>query len=247
MNPIKFGLNNQPIVSSVDIARAFGRPHDDVLKSIRKVIASGKIGLGEITESNYMNSQNKSMPCFSITEKGFMIACPFIGGEKAINGQVRIIEEFMRMRESRQESLSPMEIALKSCQAIIEHERQLIDQDSRLKKLEGLTKQLELSGANELPSGYMGIRRVIARHGYGLSKAILLGYVVPYYNVKRDKYMVFHAEGGLIEAQCLNIIQFKKAVRAFVGTLTQVSSKFCESDILPEGKRVAFITDKDEG
>ncbi len=139
--------------------------------------------------------------------------------------------------------LTLAELFAQQVQINLDHERQLAaipELQADMHKIKGLTKQLENTPINQLPSGYLGVRASLAKHGKGLSEAIVMDYIVPYYRVGRSVYMVFHEEGGLKEARCLNTVQFKSAIESFVGTLTQVTSKFCESDILPSGKRVRF-------
>lgn len=92
---------NQPVVTTVVIANEFGRRHDNVLQSIRSLIESGHLGLLDFKESSYFNKQKKEQPCVELTERGFLIAMPFIGGEKAKDGQVRLVDSFISFREKR--------------------------------------------------------------------------------------------------------------------------------------------------
>lgn len=90
---------NQPVVTTNIISTEFGRRHDNVLQSIRALIESGHLGVLDFKESSYLNKQNKEQPCFELTERGFLIAMPFIGGEKAKDGQVRLVDSFIQFRE----------------------------------------------------------------------------------------------------------------------------------------------------
>lgn len=95
-----------PIVSTEVIAVEFGRRHDNVMQNIRSLIDSGHLGHLDFKESSYLNRQNKSQPCFELTERGFLIAMPFIGGDKARDGQVRLVDSFIEYREkARKEAL----------------------------------------------------------------------------------------------------------------------------------------------
>ncbi len=89
----------QPVVTTVTVANEFGRRHDNVLQSIRSLIESGHLGLLDFKESSYINKQKKEQPCVELTERGFLIAMPFIGGEKAKDGQVRLVDSFIQFRE----------------------------------------------------------------------------------------------------------------------------------------------------
>lgn len=90
---------NQPVVATNIISNEFGRRHDNVLQSIRSLIESGHLGLLDFKESSYINKQKKEQPCVELTERGFLIAMPFIGGEKARDGQVRLVDSFIQFRE----------------------------------------------------------------------------------------------------------------------------------------------------
>ncbi|HIC3082114.1 TPA: Rha family transcriptional regulator [Salmonella enterica] len=62
------------------------------MQNIRSLIESDHLGPLDFKESSYVNKQNKVQPCYELTERGFLIAMPFIGGEKARDGQVRLVD-----------------------------------------------------------------------------------------------------------------------------------------------------------
>lgn len=68
----------QLVVESTIIAREFEKEHFHVLNAIKKCISDlGELGATNFSassyfiESQYVSSQNKEMPAFLITEKGF--------------------------------------------------------------------------------------------------------------------------------------------------------------------------------
>jgi len=66
-------MNNEVSMTSRDIAELAGRPHNDILKEIRKEISAlGEIGVGIFSQSSYLNSQNKQQPQFTFGKKGAM-------------------------------------------------------------------------------------------------------------------------------------------------------------------------------
>ena len=91
----------QPVTDSLAISREFGRRHDNVLKSLDELIACGTIGRLEIKESYYLNEQNKRQRLIELTERGALIAMPFIGGKNSRAGQVRLVDAFLRMRDDQ--------------------------------------------------------------------------------------------------------------------------------------------------
>lgn len=90
---------NQPVVSTNTISTEFGRRHDNVLQSIRSLIESGHLGALDFKETFYIDKSSREKPCYELTERGFLIAMPFIGGEKARDGQVRLVDSFIQFRE----------------------------------------------------------------------------------------------------------------------------------------------------
>lgn len=92
-------IKGTPVVSTDVIAMEFGRRHDNVMQNIRSLIDSEHLGVLDFKESSYINKQNKPQPCYELTERGFLIAMPFIGGEKARDGQVKLVDSFIQYRE----------------------------------------------------------------------------------------------------------------------------------------------------
>lgn len=62
-------LYTQETMTSLQIAEITGKPHNDVLKAIRKMEdAWVKAGQGNFSQSSYVNSQGKQQPCYSLTK-----------------------------------------------------------------------------------------------------------------------------------------------------------------------------------
>lgn len=91
--------NGQPVVTTDIIANEFGRQHKNVLQDVRSLIDSGHLGELDFKPSSYITKQKKELPCYELTERGFLIVMPFIGGEKARDGQVRLVDSFIQFRE----------------------------------------------------------------------------------------------------------------------------------------------------
>lgn len=88
-----------PVTDSLVIAREFSRRHDNVLQSIDKLIDDGSIGRLEFKESSYLNEQGKKQRMIELTERGALIAMPFIGGKNSRRGQVRLVDAFLAIRD----------------------------------------------------------------------------------------------------------------------------------------------------
>lgn len=88
----------EPVTDSLIIAREFGRKHGNVLQSIESLIADGTIGRLEFKPTSYLDEQGRKQPKIELTERGALIAMPFIGGRRSRFGQVRLVDAFLAMR-----------------------------------------------------------------------------------------------------------------------------------------------------
>lgn len=90
-------------ITSVEVAGMVGRPHNDVMKDIRRIIS--QLGEGEnslsdyFIESSYKNTQNKKLPCFACTKKGCELYSTRMTGAKGTQFAVAYIERFNNMEE----------------------------------------------------------------------------------------------------------------------------------------------------
>jgi Rha family phage regulatory protein len=96
---IKFE-SGKAFVSSVTVAREFGRRHDNVLQTIDSLIADGTITDLEFKASEYADKSGKRNKSYDLDEDGFLIAMPFIGGKQARQGQRRLVKEFSKLRRA---------------------------------------------------------------------------------------------------------------------------------------------------
>lgn len=98
--------DDQVMTTSKAMADSFGREHKNVLASVKSLIESGHLGRLDFKLSSYTNQQNKSQPMYLLSEGGFLMAMPFIGGSKSKDGQKKLVGEFLRMRDALNERLS---------------------------------------------------------------------------------------------------------------------------------------------
>jgi Rha family phage regulatory protein len=89
---------NNPTVSSLVIANEFGRQHKIVIKNIESLIESEHIGGHEFVLTSYTDNSNRQSKYYELTEDGFLIAMPFIGGRKSKDGQRALVKEFSKYR-----------------------------------------------------------------------------------------------------------------------------------------------------
>jgi Rha family phage regulatory protein len=111
-------VNNEAHTDTLVIAEQFGRRHDNVLRTIKELTEGGTLGALEIEGTSYIDSQNKLRPMYTLTERGFLIAMPFIGGSKAREGQVRLVDAFMAGRQAaNDQAVRPVSIEVEIAEA----------------------------------------------------------------------------------------------------------------------------------
>lgn len=81
------------------VAEEFGRRHHDVMREVDKLVGSGAINLRDFTQITYTDKRNRIYRAYRLNERSFLIAMPFIGGVKAEQGQKRLVDEFLKMRQ----------------------------------------------------------------------------------------------------------------------------------------------------
>lgn len=91
--------DGKPVTNSLIISMEFGRRHDNVLQSLTKLIDEGTIGRLEFKESIYLNEQGKKQRLIELSERAALFSMPFIGGRKSRQGQARLVDAFLRMRD----------------------------------------------------------------------------------------------------------------------------------------------------
>lgn len=98
-------------VSSLDIARHFGRAHKDVLRSIDRIIAEAGPDFGErnFAPSSYLTEQFKELRCFDVTRDGFSMLVMGFTGAEATRWKVLYIEAFNAMEAEISAFRAPLE------------------------------------------------------------------------------------------------------------------------------------------
>jgi phage regulator Rha-like protein len=81
-------------VTSLVVSELFGRPHKNVLRAL-----DGLISRLNIEFRNFTDSRGKTQRMAILTERQFLIAMPFIGGTKSFEGQVKLVDEFLRLQK----------------------------------------------------------------------------------------------------------------------------------------------------
>lgn len=108
--------------------------HDDFIKKIRKEIeileSAGIKGVGNFSESSYINSQNKTQPCYSLNRDGML---QMLNSESALvrYKTIEYINELEKELE-KPKLLSPTELLDLQLQVMKDQEEKIIKIDTRL-------------------------------------------------------------------------------------------------------------------
>ncbi|MDL2318209.1 Rha family transcriptional regulator [Eubacteriales bacterium OttesenSCG-928-A19] len=138
-------------LDSRDVAKMVERDHNELLKSIRQYCEY--LGQGEIpqsdffTESSYVNSQNKTMPCYLITRKGCDMIANKMTGEKGVRFTATYVDRFYEMENALQNPvpkiMSPAELSLLQAQALVDIEKK---QQAQQEALDAVNKRVDSIG-----------------------------------------------------------------------------------------------------
>ncbi len=104
--PLVHIRRGEAVTDSLAIAREFRRRHDNVMQTVATLIEKGTIGVLEIKETSYIDKWNRAQRCIELTERGALIAMPFIGGRNSRAGQVRLVDAFLVLRDRLAEKTS---------------------------------------------------------------------------------------------------------------------------------------------
>ena len=135
----------EQFIDSREVAEMVGKQHNELLKDIRRY--AGQLGEGNIpqsdffTESTYVNSQNKKMPCYQVTKKGCEFIAHKLTGVKGTEFTAKYINRFHEMEDAIKSKVpSGAElIAL----AVVEAQKLLAAKEQEVKELQGTVQQMD--------------------------------------------------------------------------------------------------------
>ena len=118
-----YGTAEEPLFLARDIAEMLEKQHDQLMRSIRTYedyLDSAKLQTHDFfIQSTYLNSQNKTLPCYLITKKGCDMVANKMTGEKGILFTARYIEKFYEMEEQLHKPMSQLEIIAANATALV--------------------------------------------------------------------------------------------------------------------------------
>ena len=135
----------EQFIDSREVAEMVGKQHNELLKDIRRY--AGQLGEGNIpqsdffTESTYVNSQHKKMPCYQVTKKGCEFIAHKLTGVKGTEFTAKYINRFHEMEDAIKSKVpSGAElIAL----AVVEAQKLLAAKEQEVKELQGTVQQMD--------------------------------------------------------------------------------------------------------
>lgn len=164
-------VNGHPTTTSRDVAEAFSKRHDNVMRDIRNRLPDmGAWGLLNFEESSYLNEQGKLQPCFRMTKDGFVFVVQKFSGAQATRMQIAYIERFNAMEAA----LTPPRPALPRTQPgymreawfAILRQQALVMQRRALARAVGVhesTLSQILNGTGKYGAGLAGTARIAAK------------------------------------------------------------------------------------
>ena len=95
-------IDGHPRVSSLSISEHFEKPHDAVLKSVRKIVSECPAEFDAVNfyAVNYTDAKGESRPMYQLSRDGFTLVAMGFTGKKALAWKVRYIEAFNAMERA---------------------------------------------------------------------------------------------------------------------------------------------------
>jgi Rha family phage regulatory protein len=90
------GPQNEPMVSSREVATRFGKEHRRVLQSVREIMSSidAEFSLHHFVQSTYSNERGQSQPEILMTKDGFSLLAMGFTGPEAMKWKITFIKAF---------------------------------------------------------------------------------------------------------------------------------------------------------
>lgn len=138
MNQLVFIENGQAVTNSLKVAGVFGKEHKNVLKDIRELGCSEEFRRLNFEQSTYVNLQNKEMPMFFMSKKGFTLLAMGYNGKEAMRFKEAYIDQFEKMEDElrKPKALSEHEQRVELLKLSLAHEEKFTEYDQRIEKLE---------------------------------------------------------------------------------------------------------------
>ena len=138
----------QKAITSVEVADMVGKPHNDLMKDIRRYTSQfneGNISHVEFfTENTYLDKKGQERPCYLVTKKGCEFIAHKLTGIKGTEFTAKYINRFHEMEERIQRPLTALERIALLAQGTVELEQKV---DSVEQKVYSIENDMPLFGA----------------------------------------------------------------------------------------------------
>ena len=120
-------------MTSLVISEITGKPHNDVMKAIRKMEETWvNLGQGNFSLISYIDSQNRAMPMYELSKtETLYIATKFNDEARA-----KLVLRWQELEVKKQKPLSSIDLIIQSAQRIKAIEEKEQEHDNRLRVLE---------------------------------------------------------------------------------------------------------------
>lgn len=170
MNQLKvISLDGQLVTESRFVAEMIGKPHNDLMKSIRgysQHLTAGDFPLSDFfLPSQYEDPTGRKLPCFLLTKKGCDMVANKMTGEKGILFTAAYVTRFEEMENQMKQPVSSTKALL---QAALEQEERIGFVEGRVESLEN---NMRIDGGQEYRINQKGRSKVVDSLGGKDSKA----------------------------------------------------------------------------
>lgn len=92
--------NGEPVASSRDVAKRFGKEHKDVLRAIKSITAQNCAVTQMFYQSEYTAGTGKKYPMYLMNRDGFSLLAMGFTGKEAMQWKLKYIEAFNQMEQA---------------------------------------------------------------------------------------------------------------------------------------------------
>jgi Rha family phage regulatory protein len=160
---MKFNREERPVVTSLDVAETFGKPHDKVMRDIRELGCSEEFNLANFGDISYTDSRNRVYNAKVMTRDGFTLLVMGYTGDLA-----------MKFKEAYIKQFNAMELAQRG--KLIEREKGIAVRQALTKALQQSTESARMHGhaysnyTNCIYRALFGKNAAQLREEYGIGK-----------------------------------------------------------------------------
>lgn len=203
MNLEIFKTEDEVRMSSREIAELTGKPHNDLLKAIRKMENSWTaITQGKFSLSEYIDPTGRKLPEYQLTKREVLYIATKFNDE----ARAKLILRWEELEKQNSQPLTPAELILAQAQALVDVERKLKSVEAKVDRIvkaqEGVMAQLEAiplaegeipeqsarSKVNELVRHYSSISGISYRDVWNsIYKTLLYNYGINVSGIKAIK------------------------------------------------------------